>query len=75
MAELEGKNYPEPVSIGNSLFLVSEVFYGLHGADPGLEELLRVPKERTMKAWLMQEIFRSFRWAKFDMSGEMGKAN
>ena len=31
MAELEGKNYPEPVSIGNSLFLVSEVFYGLHG--------------------------------------------
>ena len=75
MAELEAKNYPEPVSIGNSLFLVSEVFYGLHGADPGLEELLRDPKERTMKAWLMQEIFRSFRWAKFDMSGEMGKAN
>lgn len=44
-------------------------------ADPGLEELLRVPRERTVQAWLVQETFSSFRWAKSDMSGEMGKAN
>ena len=35
MAELEGENYPEPVSTGNSLSLVSEVFYGLHGQIQG----------------------------------------
>ena len=75
MAEMEGKNYPELVSIGNSLSLVSEVSCGLPGADPGLEELLRVPKERTVQAWLVQEIFSSFRCAKFDMSREMGKTN